>query len=177
MVAGFVDFLIQHEVLDKTYREASVYGLTLLFEKILTYLLLLGMAFALGKPVEGLVFAVCFVSLRQTTGGFHAKTFQGCLVGSVISFYLTVELMTVWLQSYPLIAGSLLLIAIICVLIWAPVNHPNLLLAKDEIEKIRLWSRVVLLIEVSIILAGYFLHMQLRFADSGYIKADRRRKL
>lgn len=160
MVAGFVDFLIQHEALDKTYREASIYGLTLLFEKVLTYLLLMGIAFALGKPIEGLVFAVCFVSLRQATGGFHAKTLQGCLVGSILSFYLAVELMAVWLQSHPLIAGSLLLIAIICVLIWAPVNHPNLLLTKDEIKKNKLWSRGILLIEVSIILAGYLLHMQ-----------------
>lgn len=160
MVAGFVDFLIQQGMLDKTDREASVYGLTLLFEKTVTYLLLMGIALFLGKPIEGIVFAVCFVLLRQTTGGFHAETFPGCLAGSALSFYFAVEIMVAWLQCHLWISNGLLLMAVICVWVWAPVNHPNLLLTKDEIKKNRLWSRCVLLIEGSFIVLGYVLHRQ-----------------
>lgn len=160
MITGLVDFLIQQDVLDKTYRDDSVYGLTLFLEKMVTYLLLMGIAFFLGKPAEGLMFAICFVFLRQSTGGFHAKTFIGCLIGSVLSFYVAMEVMAVWLQSHVLISSSLLLMACICVFVWAPVNHPNLLLTEDEIKRNKLWSRSILLIEVCIIEIGYVLHMQ-----------------
>lgn len=160
MVSGLVDFLIQQDVLDKSYREASVYGLTLFLEKIVTYLLLMGIAFFLGKPAEGLMFAICFVFLRQSTGGFHAKTFIGCLAGSVFSFYVAVEIIAVCLQRYVLISNSLLLMACISVFIWAPVNHPNLLLTEDEIKKNKLWSRSILFIEVCVVEIGYILHMQ-----------------
>lgn len=160
MITGLVDFLIQQDVLDKTYRDDSVYGLTLFLEKMVTYLLLMGISFFLGKPAEGLMFAICFVFLRQSTGGFHAKTFIGCLAGSVLSFYVAMEVMAVWLQSHVLISSSLLLMACICVFVWAPVNHPNLLLTEDEIKRNKLWSRSILLIEVCIIEIGYVLHMQ-----------------
>ncbi len=160
MITGLVDFLIQQDVLDKTYRDNSVYGLTLFLEKMVTYLLLMGISFFLGKPAEGLMFAICFVFLRQSTGGFHAKTFIGCLAGSVLSFYVAMEVMAVWLQSHVLISSSLLLMACICVFVWAPVNHPNLLLTEDEIKRNKLWSRSILLIEVCIIEIGYVLHMQ-----------------
>lgn len=160
MITGLVDYLIQQDVLDKTYRDDSVYGLTLFLEKTVTYLLLMGIALFLGKPVEGLMFAICFVFLRQSTGGFHAKTFAGCLAGSVLSFYIAVEIIAVFLQMHELISSSLLLMASICVFIWAPVNHPNLLLTEDEIKKNKLWSRSILLIEVCIIAIGYVLHMQ-----------------
>ena len=160
MITGLVDFLIQQDVLDKTYRDNSVYGLTLFLEKMVTYLLLMGISFFLGKPAEGLMFAICFVFLRQSTGGFHAKTFIGCLAGSVLSFYVAMEVMAVWLQSHVLISSSLLLMACICVFVWAPVNHPNLLLTEDEIKRNKLWSRSILLIEVCTIEIGYVLHMQ-----------------
>lgn len=160
MITGLVDFLIQQDVLDKAYREDSVYGLTLFLEKIVSYLLLMGLAFFLGKPAEGLMFAICFVFLRQSAGGFHAKTFAGCLAGSALSFYTAVEMIAVCLQKHTLISISLLLMACICVFIWAPVNHPNLLLTEDEIKRNKLWSRSILLIEVCIIIIGYVLHMQ-----------------
>lgn len=138
MITAFVNFLIRKGALDKEYQETSVYGLTLLVEKVVTYLLLSGLALFMGKLAEGLVFAVCFVCLRQATGGFHAKTFLGCLAGSAVSFFIAVEVLAAWLDRCPLAVAVLLILSIFCVVVWAPVNHPNLLLTEEEMKKNRL---------------------------------------
>lgn len=160
MITAFVNFLIRKGALDKEYQETSVYGLTLLVEKVVTYLLLSGLALFMGKLAEGLVFAVCFVCLRQATGGFHAKTFLGCLAGSAVSFFIAVEVLAAWLDRCPLAVAVLLVLSIFCVVVWAPVNHPNLLLTEEEMKKNRLWSRIILFIETVTVMLGYFLHRQ-----------------
>lgn len=160
MITAFVNFLIRKGALDKEYQETSVYGLTLLVEKVVTYLLLSGLALFMGKLAEGLVFAVCFVCLRQATGGFHAKTFLGCLAGSAVSFFIAVEVLAAWLDRCPLAVAVLLVLSIFCVVVWAPVNHPNLLLTEEEMKKNRLWSRMILFIETVTVMLGYFLHRQ-----------------
>ena len=154
MVADFVEFLIQNGSLEEKYREDSIYGLTLAIEKAVAYVVLLGIAFFLGKPVEGLVFLISFLLLRQTTGGFHAKTFFGCLFGSGVTFFLVLEILAPLTERYLLPAGILFLFSIICIFCFSPVNHPNLMLTGEEKRRHRYLSRGVLALETGV--AGIF---------------------
>ena len=85
MIVEFVKYLIDKNVLDKQYEEDSIYGLTIMLEKIAAYVVLFCIAFIVRKPIEGIIFTVPFMAVRQTTGGFHAKSFLGCLTGSVLT--------------------------------------------------------------------------------------------
>ena len=77
MVAFFVDYLIQKEVLEEEEREDSIYGLTLLMEKVIACVLLILIAVLVGKPISGIIFIVSFMTLRQMTGGYHVESFIG----------------------------------------------------------------------------------------------------
>lgn len=135
MVADFVDFLIRSHALEEKYREDSIYGLTLVFEKLIVCMVLFILSFLLGKFWEGVVFTVCFLMLRQTTGGFHAKSFPGCFIGSIATVVLTLEVFVPLLAKYMILFGVTLVISIICILIFAPVNHPDLILTLEEQKK------------------------------------------
>ena len=92
MIVKFVKYLIDKDVLDKQYEEDSIYGLTIMLEKIAAYVVLFCIAFIVRKPIEGIIFTVSFMAVRQTTGGFHAKSFLGCLTGSVLTLLMALEI-------------------------------------------------------------------------------------
>lgn len=160
MVADFVDFLIRSHALEEKYREDSIYGLTLVFEKLIVCTVLFMLSFLLGKLWEGVVFTVCFLMLRQTTGGFHAKSFPGCFIGSVAAVVLTFEVFVPLLAKHMIIFGLMLAISILCILLFAPVNHPDLMLTLEEQRKYRNWSRGILFLEIGAAGIGTILKMK-----------------
>ncbi len=160
MVADFVDFLIRNHALEEKYREYSIYGLTMAVEKMIVCTVLLGISLLLGKVPEGMVFIACFLALRQTTGGFHAETFLGCLIGSVITVVLVLEVLAKLADGHLFIMVSLFIISSVCILLFAPVNHPGLMLTLEEQRQYRYWSRVVLFVEIGLALTGCILQMK-----------------
>lgn len=160
MVTNFVEFLIQNGALDEKYREDSIYGLTIVIEKIIAYMLLFCTAFLVGNLTGGIMFTVSFVILRQITGGFHAKTFLGCLIGSTITLLLAIEILVPLAEQYTIIFGGLLLLSVCCILLFAPVNHPDLLLTEEEERRHRSWGKGVLSVEMGIVALGYILQEQ-----------------
>ena len=160
MIMNFVEFLIQNNYLEEKYREDSIYGLTVLMEKMVVCTILFGMSLLLGKFLEGMVFIVCFLLLRQTTGGFHANTFLGCLIGSIVTVLFVLEVFALLLEQHMIIFGILLIFSVVCILLFAPINHPNLRLTFEEQRKHRCWSRVILFVEVGISGVGFILKMK-----------------
>lgn len=159
MIEQLVYELIQKKILDEEHREDYKYILEIKFEKLVTYSILLFVALLIGKPMQGMLFAVSFVGLRQTTGGFHAESFCGCLLGSVLTLLLGVKIVVPLSECYTEATGCVLLLSIICILCFAPVNHPNLALTKEERKKHKYLSICVLGIELGIIGIGEYLHM------------------
>ncbi len=160
MVAGFVDFLIRNNALEKQYREEAVYGMTLAVEKVIVCVAVCMVSFMLGKFLEGAVFTLCFLALRQTTGGFHAKSFPGCFVGSVVTVVLCLEVFVPLLAKHLIVFGMLFIISIICILFFAPVNHPDLMLTAEEQRKYRIRGRGILFMETGAAVAGTILKMK-----------------
>lgn len=160
MVTNFVEFLIQNNALEEKYREDSIYGLTMVLEKVIVCMILFGISFLLGKFLEGMVFIGCFLMLRQTTGGFHANKFSGCLIGSIITFVLVLEVLASLTEEYAITFGILLILSTVCILIYAPVNHPDLMLTVEEQRRHKYWSRGVLFVEIGMTGVGYILQMQ-----------------
>ncbi len=107
-----------------------------------------------------MIFVISFVSLRQTTGGFHADSFCGCLFGSVLTLLLAVEYIAPLAECYVEAMAILLLLSIVCILCLAPVNHPNLLLSKEEKKRHKYLCMIVLSVELGGIWAGEYLQLQ-----------------
>lgn len=159
MVVKFVDMLINYEILDKPCREQYIYALTLRMEQMLTYSILLVIAIITQKVLWGTVYAISFVLLRKTTGGFHAKTFAECLLGTSVTFIFILELIAPFLGKHMFAESLLLLCSVICIIKFAPVNHPNLALTTEEKSRHKKWSRFVLGLELIFAFIGMLLKM------------------
>lgn len=160
MIVKFVKYLIDKDVLDKQYEEDSIYGLTIMLEKIAAYVVLFCIAFIVRKPIEGIIFTVSFMAVRQTTGGFHAKSFLGCLTGSVLTLLMALEIIAPLIEKYEMVKGIIFILSTVCIWCFAPVNHPNLALSKCEQQEYKMWSRKVLGMEFGVIVIAYLLHMR-----------------
>lgn len=148
IVNAFIEYLIKNGVLEEEYREDSIYGMTLLTEKIISCSLLFMITVLFGRPLEGIIFIASFLSLRQATGGFHMKTFAGCLLGSSIIILTVFGGFAPVLQTRSVLLNILLFISAILIIVFAPVNHPNLMLTREEKRRHKYWSIGILILEL-----------------------------
>lgn len=160
MIAKFVNTLIEYEILDEPNKENYIYALTLRLEQIITFGFLLMIAIMLHKVFFGMVYSLAFVLLRKATGGFHARTFIRCLAGTSTLFFLMLQIIVPFLASHMEISSLLLLLSIVCIYRYAPVNHPNLMLTVEEENNHRRWSRIILFMELLFVCFGIFLKMK-----------------
>ena len=116
--------------------------------------------FIVRKPIDGIIFTVSFMAVRQTTGGFHAKSFLGCLTGSVLTLLMALEIIAPLIEKYEMVKGIIFILSTVCIWCFAPVNHPNLALSKCEQQEYKMWSRKVLGMEFGVIVIAYLLHMR-----------------
>ncbi len=72
------DFLCTEEVIEKEDWEFYDYGFQLLISSVFGFLMILLLGLIRGQFWEAAFFLVCFVSLRERSGGYHADSYLGC---------------------------------------------------------------------------------------------------
>lgn len=121
-------YLLQSEVIEDTkeVRDYYRYGIEITVSSLLGFAMVFLIGLLFGSLIESLVFLLCFVPLRQFTGGYHAKTYFLCnLTFSVlfttvlVLYYLTKEYMTTY--------AGILMIFSCCVMFFSecPVENEN----------------------------------------------------
>lgn len=102
------------------------YGIEILISSLLNIMLILLIGFFTGTFLQSLVFLLCFIPLRQFTGGWHANTYFKCNLVFCISYILVISLTFLFthIENIHLIC-TLLLSGFIPVLIFCPVENRN----------------------------------------------------
>lgn len=159
MIIKLVDKMIERHVINEIDKDECVYVLTLYMEKFITYSALFVIAFISGKVFYGGLYAVSFVALRQTTGGYHLNSFLGCLSGTILLFFLTLEVFVPFFEGHLWFRLVWLGVSVIIILVFAPVNHPNLMLSDIEKRDCKRFSRIVLFVELFLISIGEMFKM------------------
>lgn len=123
-----LEYLIKSNVIENTdtEREYYQYGIEITVSSLLNIILIISIGALTFSIFESIIFLVCFVLIRQFTGGYHANTYFKCNLTFCISFiavlvlYYTTE---VYLSTYISI-----LITFVCVsvfLVKCPIEHIN----------------------------------------------------
>lgn len=88
------------------------------------------LASLLSTPIAAWSFYFSFSWLRSRTNGIHAKTFLGCLAASLLSVIIFMGLLYQLLTD-PVIV-TLVLGSVVIIWFFAPFNHPNMHLTREE---------------------------------------------
>lgn len=144
----WVDIQIGNGSIQEDDKELYRYGYQLLIGRAISVIIAQIMAGILGVFMETLVFMIVFIAVRQYAGGYHLKSTDKCI------FFSTLLLVGagVLSQYIALFSKNILFvlwtIAIIVILILAPVENDNKPLDESEKKVYRKRTYVVLFLEI-----------------------------
>lgn len=132
MISGVSKFLLEYLVRSSAIpdtdeeREYYQYGIDITISSLLNIILILGIGAISGNIPESVIFLICFVLLRQFTGGYHADTYLKCnltfcilFIAVLALYYTTAEYLSTYIS---------ILITFVCVsvfLVKCPIEHIN----------------------------------------------------
>ncbi len=123
-----LNYLINSKVISDTEdnREFYRYGIEITISSLLNVILILGIGIVTNSMIESIIFLVCFILLRQFTGGFHADTYFKCNLSFCIVF--SIVLVLYYTTAQYLSTYISILITFVCVsiiLAKCPIEHIN----------------------------------------------------
>ena len=143
------DFLLRRKYITEEQTEWCHYMLIKNIMSIASLVLLL----PLGALIVGwggtLFYTFVFRFLRARTGGYHAKTPHGCLLGSVCC-----QSVMLFLSAHmpdPVVSAFIAGFSCLSIALFGPANHPELHLSEKELKALQPRIYIRLLIVVALI--------------------------
>lgn len=158
--------MMQADLIEENESEEYVYGIQIILEKFISYLIIISIALVLHRCLEVLLFLISFSFLRKYSGGVHCKRFETCLIISTIVTFSSVLVFPLVEKNILIYQGGLAMSIIIVILIGA-INNPNINWSKEEYKQTRFLSRFRVLL-ASLVLEIIFL-LKIPFNYSFYI--------
>lgn len=149
--------LIAKKIIPIEDKEIYDYGFEMLFSTILGYIIVLLTAYIMNSILEGLIFLVSFIFLRNFSGGYHANTHVKCNLFLFLSALFVLFMSKVSIPYIYLILIYILLLAMIFE--YAPIENENKPLTGEEkmkYKKVAICTTLVIGI-MSFILYGHYI--------------------
>lgn len=106
------------------------YGLRQLKLAILNIATILICGYALGRLLEGIIFAIGYISMRKMSGGFHAKTVLRCYIYSFILYILALYAMDLMPVCVVYLVAEVIFFLLVLHLL--PIENENKKLSETE---------------------------------------------
>lgn len=163
MTEYFADILTRNMLADGLIRENEksiyLYSIQILVEKVIGFSVIFLLAAFQGCLLETILFIICFSNLRKYTGGFHAKTFGGCFIGTVSIYMTYVKLIYPYFLKNMVANMIVFIMSGMIIFILGAVNHPNMDWDKKEFEENKMLARITVLLEMLVIIVLTYLGM------------------
>lgn len=118
--------LLKNKVLNVDNREVYVYSIEVILLNFILLSSLLGISIVGNSEVFFLGFLLFFVPIRTFAGGYHAKHSETCFVISVGVYMVGMVFFNYFPNLYKnVITVALFILAVIILLIWAPLKNAN----------------------------------------------------
>ncbi len=132
-------FFVQKKIISSDTEEIYAYGYEILISETINWIITIIIAFCTGSILETVFYMLAFMRLRESLGGFHAKTHYGCILISTIVYVLFLICIYItpndWYWQIIIFGLSLHTELVFKI---APIAHPNKPFSDDrEFQKFR----------------------------------------
>lgn len=145
------DRMIKCQVIEEDDKKYYAYSIQLLLEKIVGFLLISVFAVLCKSLIEIVIFLIAFSLIRIHSDGIHCKTSIGCFISSVIISLSTIPVSSVLMKSPEICQGGVI-ISMIFIFCIGTIRNPNLDPSEQELNHLKKYSRIGVLIVGSIVL-------------------------
>ncbi|MGL5327978.1 MAG: accessory gene regulator ArgB-like protein [Peptostreptococcaceae bacterium] len=129
----FTNALVNNEIIEKEDFEIYRYGFEVLIYFIVNILVALFIGVIFDRVIHTIIFLSCYCTLRQFTGGYHARNYTECTLTFTVIYIITNFIAnSIDIEKYKYL---LILVMIICTFIiykLAPLEHRNKPLNQKE---------------------------------------------
>ena len=155
---NITDFFVEKKIIDNDMRDVYKYGFELLLADIVNFSLILIISILFRSLVSGLIFLLCFTTLRSFCGGYHAKTHNVCRL-VMMCVFLSVLLCGTFSFIHSIVSVlTLNIISTVTIILFAPVENKNKPLSDKKKLKNRRRSLFTVItyscVSITLIIAG-----------------------
>lgn len=166
-IAGFLTGqLLAYNLIEESEQELYEYGLERVLSKVISYSAFLVLALCIRQFIPTVLFLGFLLTLRGRTGGYHASTELRCFVSSMGICVLAVKVLIPFLVLHKGILGTLYVISVAIIFLWAPINHPNVDFSIQEIQQYRWRARKVLIQEMLLVILMWIVQVREEYSVS-----------
>lgn len=139
------NLLLKWGVITAELEEVYIYGFELLISFLFSTLIVLMIGILLKQIPSTLAFLAIYISVRQFTGGYHAKTHFMCQFWT-IAFYLGVLILSLF-TKIPIWTFLILgIVGLTVIVAWGPIENPHKPLTINEKRKHKLTGSMLFVI-------------------------------
>lgn len=156
----FANLLIKNEVIEKEDFEIYRYG----FETLIYFIVNISVALFIGiifdRFIHTIIFLSCYCTLRQFTGGYHARNYTECTLTFAVIYILVIlaaNNIDIYNSKYLLI--TLLLLSITIIYSIAPLEHRNKPLRIDEKTNYKKTIKKITLVITIIVITSFIFNV------------------
>ena len=156
-----VHTMAENNVIEQDEIEVYRFGMQLLSETVISFVIFLIIAALFGSMSEVIIFTTAFALLRQYAGGGHADKFISCLLvscGIIIVFCIIINHSDVLVYFI----GALAMISLIVILWLSPVDSKYKPISNSDKKKYR--KKLVVILFMEIIITAVIMLYSLHFA-------------
>lgn len=150
LIGASVDYLLNKHVIEEDDRDVYEYGFHALYNNIIDISSIIIISIFFNQVLQTILYHISYIILRNTAGGYHAKTHIRCFIMSTV-----IWLLSLWAISHTSFAIiSIGLAGVDVFLIWAkaPVEHINNPLSAQKLKRMKVYSRVMSTVILAVIL-------------------------
>lgn len=144
---------IDREIINSDNKETYITGLKLILSDIINFSLIFFVGIFTKSFIDSCIYLLVFWTVRKFSGGFHAKTYGVCrivTVGTYILIFFTGKIIDDYHTIIILICN---MFAVVTMIAFAPVRHPNKDLTDKEIKANKLFALITTLFFASVSVA------------------------
>lgn len=157
----FANILIRNEIIENEDFEIYRYGFEMLtyFAVNILVALLIGVIF--NKLIHTIVFLSCYCTLRQFTGGYHAKNYTECTITFAIIYLITIFVdNNLDIDKCKYLIMLIYIFSIFIIYKLAPQEHRNKPLSeKEKIHYKKVTIKIIMIISTIIIISIFFKYL------------------
>lgn len=138
--AFLVDKLLKRNIILEEKAPICKNGIMLILADIINFSLILIIGLFTKSLFESVMYLTVFWIVRRFSGGFHAKTYWLCRIVTV-GTYMTIFLVSKIINDYYIIITLICdIFAVITMIVFAPIRHPNKELTNKEVKANKLFA-------------------------------------
>lgn len=158
LIGRLSDYCVDKQIISPAQVPWFVYGLEKRLTTIVISIPFLLLAIVMSNIPCAVAFFFSYFFVKKYIGGFHANTFLGCLLFSLLSEVLLLSIVYPALNTIRIICCAIISIMVIYIL--APYSHPNMHLTDSETAACKKSSRIRILVIAAIVVLTIVLGLE-----------------